>query len=104
MDLETVVDAAGLEHFSLLGISGGAAVALAYAARNPTRVERIVAYGGWASGRFLRANEERRLAMRAVMRTGWAAPNPAFRRLFTMMFVPEGTPEQMAWYDELQLR
>jgi len=54
LDLETVIDAAGLEHFSLLGISGGAAVALAYAAHNPTRVERIVAYGGWASGRFLR--------------------------------------------------
>jgi pimeloyl-ACP methyl ester carboxylesterase/DNA-binding CsgD family transcriptional regulator len=104
LDLETVIDAAGLEHCSLLGISGGAAIALSYAARNPTRVERIVAYGGWASGKFLRADEERRLAMRAVMRTGWGAPNPAFRRLFTMMFVPEGTPEQMAWYDKLQLR
>jgi len=27
---------------------------------------------------------------------------PTFRRLFTTLFVPEGTPEQMAWFDELQ--
>jgi pimeloyl-ACP methyl ester carboxylesterase/DNA-binding CsgD family transcriptional regulator len=104
LDLGTVIDAAGVERCSLLGISGGAAIALAYAARNPDRVERVVAYGGWASGGFLRADEERRAALRAVMLTGWAAPNPAFRRLFTMMFLPEGTPAQMAWYDELQLR
>jgi pimeloyl-ACP methyl ester carboxylesterase/DNA-binding CsgD family transcriptional regulator len=103
-DLETVIDAAGVDRCSLLGISGGAAIALTYAARNPDRVERVVAYGGFASGGFLRADEERRRAFRDVMRTGWTAPNPAFRRLFTMHFLPEGSPEQMAWYDELQLR
>jgi pimeloyl-ACP methyl ester carboxylesterase/DNA-binding CsgD family transcriptional regulator len=103
-DLGSVIDAAGVERCSLLGISGGAATALTYAARNPDRVERVIAYGGWVSGAFLRADEERRTALRAVMRTGWAEPNPAFRRLFTMLFLPEGTPEQMAWYDELQLR
>jgi pimeloyl-ACP methyl ester carboxylesterase/DNA-binding CsgD family transcriptional regulator len=104
LDLETVIDAAGVERCSLLGISGGAAMALAYAARNPDRVERVVAYGGWASGRFLHADEQRRKALTAVMRTGWAVPNPAFRRLFTMLFLPDGAPEQMAWFDELQRR
>jgi pimeloyl-ACP methyl ester carboxylesterase len=104
LDLETVIDAAGVERCCLLGVSGGAAVALAYAARNRDRVERIVAYGGWASGKFMRPDDERLQAMRELMRTGWAAPNPAFRRLFTMFFLPEGTPEQMAWYDELQRR
>jgi pimeloyl-ACP methyl ester carboxylesterase/DNA-binding CsgD family transcriptional regulator len=102
-DLETVVDAAGVGRCSLLGISGGAAIALAYSARHPDRVERVVAYGGWASGEFLRTDDERRAVFRAVMRAGWAKPNPAFRRLFTMHFLPEGSPEQMAWYDELQL-
>jgi len=104
LDLATVVEAAGVERPSLLGISGGAAVALAYAARFPERVERVVAYGGWASGRFLDLDDERRAAFTGVMRAGWAAPNPAFRRLFTMHFLPEGSPEQMAWYDELQRR
>ena len=35
-DLESVVDAAGIEDFSLLGISQGAAIALVYAARHPS--------------------------------------------------------------------
>jgi hypothetical protein len=37
-DLETVVDAAGLDRFTLLGISQGAASAIAYAVFNVTRV------------------------------------------------------------------
>lgn len=101
-DLETVIEAAGVERPSLLGTSGGAAVALAYAARNPERVDRVVVNGGFASGAFLRVDEQRAVAFRAAMRTGWTAPHPAFRRLFTMMFLPDGTPDQMAWYDDLQ--
>ena len=41
-DLETVVDAAGLERFALLGISQGCAVAIAYAARHPERVTQLI--------------------------------------------------------------
>jgi hypothetical protein len=39
-DLEAVADAAGLERFALWGISGGPAVAIAYAVRHPDRVSR----------------------------------------------------------------
>lgn len=41
-DLTTVVDDIGLEQFPLLGVSQGAAVAVAFAARNPERVEKLV--------------------------------------------------------------
>jgi hypothetical protein len=40
--------------------------------------------------------------MAAAIRIGWGARNPAFRRLFTMLYLPEGTPEQVAWFEELQ--
>ena len=105
-DLETVVDAAGLERFVLLGLSGGAPVSLAYAARHPERVEQLVLYGGWARWSTQVEPQARRVAetLDSVIRTGWADPDPAFRRLFTMRFLPEGTPEQMAWFDELQRR
>jgi pimeloyl-ACP methyl ester carboxylesterase/DNA-binding CsgD family transcriptional regulator len=103
-DLETVVDAAAIERFTLLGISQGAAIAIAFAVRHPERVERIVLYGGYARGRNLRGERELGETLAAVIRAGWAQSNPAFRRLFTMRFLPEGTPEQMAWYDELQKR
>lgn len=103
-DLEAVVDAAAIGRFTLLGISQGAAIAIAYAARHPERVERMVLYGGYARGRNHRGEGELTQALSAAIRAGWEQPNPAFRRVFTMRFLPEGTPEQMAWYDELQRR
>jgi pimeloyl-ACP methyl ester carboxylesterase len=101
-DLETVVDASGIERFTLLGISQGAAIAIGYAVRHPERVERIVLYGGYAEGRRHRGERAMAEALATAIRVGWEDPNPGFRRLFTMRFLPQGTPEQMAWYDELQ--
>jgi pimeloyl-ACP methyl ester carboxylesterase len=103
-DLEAVVDAAKLDRFSLLGISQGAAVAIAYAVKHPDRVDRLVLYGGYARGREHRgdaAREEAELFTRLI-RVGWGSDMPAYRRFFTTLFVPGGTEEQMAWFDELQ--
>jgi DNA-binding SARP family transcriptional activator/pimeloyl-ACP methyl ester carboxylesterase len=105
-DLETVVAAAGLDRFALLGVSQGAAISLVYAARHPERVTGLVLYGAYARGRTGRGPEERRHgeAMVSAIRAGWTEANPAFRRLFSMLFLPHGTQEQMAWFDELQRR
>lgn len=103
-DLESVVDAAGVERFTLLGISGGAPIAITYSARHPERVERLVLYGGYARGRNHRGQRDVAEALVAAIRAGWDDPNPAFRRMFTMRFIPEGTPEQLSWFDELQRR
>ncbi|MEV5966076.1 alpha/beta fold hydrolase [Kribbella sp. NPDC051952] len=103
-DLETVVDAAGVDRFALLGVSTGVAVAVAYAARHPERLTHLVLYGGYARGRGLRGAGERRLqeALVAAIAAGWTDPDPTFRHLFSMLFLPAGTPEQMGWYDDLQ--
>jgi pimeloyl-ACP methyl ester carboxylesterase/DNA-binding CsgD family transcriptional regulator len=100
-DLEAVVDAAGVERFDLLGVSQGAAIAVAYAARHPQRVKRLVLYGGYARGRRVRGQQEQEDALVAAIRAGWTTDDPAFRRVFSMLFLPHGSPEQMAWYDEL---
>ena len=103
-DLEAVVDAAGVDRFALLGISQGAALAIAYAVRHPDRVTHIVVYGGYARGRARRdlvQREEAEVLVEAI-RVGWGRSNSAFRRLFTTLFLPDGTPEQMAWFDEIQ--
>ena len=105
-DLETVVDAAGLDRFPLLGISQGCAVSIAYAVRHPERVTRLVLYGGFAQGAAKRARSaaerEQFAAVLTLVRLGWGQENPAFRQIFTSQFVPEGTKEQIDWWNEMQ--
>ena len=105
-DLETVVDAVGVERFPLLGISQGGAVAAAYAVRHPERVSHLVLYGAFALGGKKRspAEKEMRDAMTTLMRVGWGADNPSFRQMFTSRFIPGGTHEQADYFNELQLR
>ena len=100
-DLEAVVDAASLDRFALLGVSQGAAIAVAYAARHPDRVSELVLYGGYARGRQRRDQRAEEDALVAAIRAGWTSQDPAFRHLFSMLFLPHGTPAQMAWYDDL---
>ena len=45
--------------FDLLGISQGAAVAIAYAVRHPERVRRLVICGGYAAGWATRGDPTR---------------------------------------------
>jgi pimeloyl-ACP methyl ester carboxylesterase/DNA-binding CsgD family transcriptional regulator len=103
-DLEAVVDAAGLESFALVGASQAAAIAVGYAAVHPERVTDLVLYGGFARGRRLRGQAEEECAMVAAIPAGWTKGDPAFRRLFSMLFLPNGTPEQMAWYEDLLVK
>jgi class 3 adenylate cyclase/pimeloyl-ACP methyl ester carboxylesterase len=105
-DLESVVDAAGLERFALLGISQGCAVSIAYAVRHPERVSHLVLVGGypvgWAKRARTAAEKEQGQAMLTLMRLGWGQENPTFRQLFTSQFIPGGTKEQADWFNELQ--
>ena len=105
-DLETVVNAAGLERFALLGISQGCAVSIDYAVRHPERVSHLILFGGYPLGWRKRARsaaeKEQGEAMLTLMRLGWGQENPAFRQLFTSQFIPGGTKEQSDWFNELQ--
>ena len=105
-DLESVVDAAGLDRFPLFGISQGCAVAIKYTVLHPERVTRLVLYGGFAQGVVARARTQReREEVTMVMQgipLGWGHDNPAFRMFFAARFLPEGTPEQMQWFSQLQ--
>jgi pimeloyl-ACP methyl ester carboxylesterase len=105
-DLETVVEAAGVERFPLIGISQGCAISIAYAARHPERVSHLVLYGGFAVGRRKRtpAAKDQHNAMLTLMRLGWGMDNPNFRQIFTGLFMPGATHEQADSFNELQRR
>ena len=106
-DLESVVDATGIDRFALLGISQGCAVSIAYAVRHPERVSHLVLYGGYARGRRKRGSPEEAEhadALLTLMRQGWGQENPAFRQIFTSLFIPGASREQVQWYNDLQRR
>jgi len=105
-DLETVVDAARLDRFPLLGMSQGCAISVAFAVRHPERVSHLVLYGGFARGAYRRAKNELELqkakALATLIRTGWGEETPVFRQLFSSLFMPGGTPEQLQKFAERQ--
>jgi len=37
-----------------------------------------------------------------MVRVGWGEENAAFRQMFTSLFVPDGSKEQIDWFNELQ--
>jgi len=106
-DLEDVVAAAAptpARPSILLGISQGAATAIAYAVRHPERVSRLILYGGYALGWRHRGDEigrKRFEAIIALIRYGWGTDNPAFRQVFTQRFIPGGSEQQLAWFNDL---
>jgi pimeloyl-ACP methyl ester carboxylesterase/DNA-binding CsgD family transcriptional regulator len=105
-DLETVVDAAACGQVDLLGMSQSGPVAVAYSARHPERVAHLVLFATYARGRLMRgpsaAERAQAELMISLIRMGWGQRQFAFRRLFTTLFIPDATPEQMEWFDDLQ--
>jgi pimeloyl-ACP methyl ester carboxylesterase/DNA-binding CsgD family transcriptional regulator len=105
-DIEAVVEAAGLERFSLLGVCSGGPVAIQYAVRHPQRVADLVLYGTWGRGRFRRPElpheSEKARVMLDLARLGWAQEGHAFLRAWASVFQPGGTAEHMRCWGELQ--
>ena len=104
-DLETVADTLGLKRFALLAMSQGGAPAIAYAASHPDRVSHLVLLGAYAQGRLRRdphpLQHEEAAVLLDVMRIGSQGDNRAFREIFTMLFIPDGTREQHQWFNDL---
>jgi len=106
-DLETVVDAAGLEQFDLFSMSQGGCVSIAYTARHPERVRKLIIYGGFLQGSLSENPSPKELEdaefYLKLLKLSWGNENPAYRQVFTTFLIPEGTPEQFAWFNNLQL-
>nr|WP_254716609.1 alpha/beta fold hydrolase [Actinomadura sp. WMMB 499] len=107
-DLEAVVEAVGIDRFPLLGVSQGGAVAVAYAARHPERVSRLVLAGAYARGRHVRARDDAERDAAALdldlARVGWGHRDPSFLRVFASQFLPDGTPQEWEEFAAFQQR
>jgi pimeloyl-ACP methyl ester carboxylesterase/DNA-binding CsgD family transcriptional regulator len=95
--LQAVADHLRLERFDLLGISTAAPLSVAFAARHPARVGRLVLYGGYADGHQV-ATPEVRAAMLALVRAHWGLGSDALADLF----LPDASAETKAHFVRLQ--
>jgi pimeloyl-ACP methyl ester carboxylesterase/class 3 adenylate cyclase len=90
-DLETVVDAAGLERFALFGTTFSAAWAIAYAARHPERVERLILTRGYVKGVDVMSRENLD-GIIALIRSNWEMASRMMSDLGTREDAPEFGP------------
>jgi pimeloyl-ACP methyl ester carboxylesterase len=103
-DLASVVDAVGMDRFPIMGISQGGPVAIAYAVRYPERVSHLILYGSYARGWSKRGNpevSERWEVQKSLIKLGWGQDNPAFRQLWSSLYIPDATLEQWQWFNDL---
>ena len=105
VDLTAVINDLGLDHFALLGLSQGAAIAAAYTARHPDRVTHLALYGGYARGRRKRGSEGQIAESEAfitMIREGWGKDLDAYVRMFGSFFMPDANADQLAGFIDLQ--
>ncbi len=105
MDLATVIEDRGLEQVSLIGQSQGAAIAAAFAARNPDKVTHLVLSGGYARGRRMRGSDGQIAesdAFITMIREGWGKELDAYVRMFGSFFMPDANTDQLTRFTNLQ--
>lgn len=104
-DLEAVADTID-GPVTLLGLSQGCALSIAFALRHPEKVERLILVGSYAQGMLARNDTPNaRLeadALANLVQLGWGKEVQAFNQVFTHLFVPSGTPEQHSWWRRLE--
>jgi pimeloyl-ACP methyl ester carboxylesterase/AraC-like DNA-binding protein len=103
-DLAAVIDAARVERCDLMGVSHGAAIAIAYAARHPDRVRKLVLVNSFAAGWRVRADPEEVAWRESLLEMN--RRQPSFRRsllgeMFITLYFPSASPELIAWHNEL---
>jgi pimeloyl-ACP methyl ester carboxylesterase/DNA-binding winged helix-turn-helix (wHTH) protein len=105
-DMAAVADAAGLRRFALLGISGGGAIAIRYAALHPERVSHLVLVGGFARGGLHRGEGSITVqhldAFSKLIEEGWAQDNAAFRQITTSQMYPGANADEMRSFNDMQ--
>lgn len=103
-DFAAVVDAAGLDRFPIIGISQAAAFSVAYAAKYPERVSKLILYGGYDRG-WRRAGDAKTVqsveSFLALIENDWGQ-SMAGPELLSATYMPDAKPEYWRWFGELQ--
>jgi pimeloyl-ACP methyl ester carboxylesterase len=103
-DLEAAMDTAEIEQCDLLGMCHAAPIAIAYAARHPERVRKLVLVNSFAAGWRVRADPEEIAWRESLLEMN--RRQPSFRRsllgeMFITLYFPSAGPEVIDWHNEL---
>jgi len=98
-DLGAVMDAVGVHRADLFGWSEGGTIALAFAARYPERVARLVIFGAFARSLVAPdypcgSDPERAAAVSTLVRSEWGTGS----RILTNIFLPEADEARASWF------
>lgn len=97
VDLETIVDHLDLEAFNLFGSSMSGPLSIAYTARHPKRVSRLILYGTYARGATL-AKKEVQSALVSLIRESRSIGS----KTLADIFVPGATKAELESLSNIQ--
>src|SRR5258708_1998806 len=81
-DVEAVAEHAGLDDFALGGHSEGGPIAIAYAAKHPEQVTKLIILGSFANGAGLAGTPQMRDAVVAITKAEWGMASKVMAELF----------------------
>jgi pimeloyl-ACP methyl ester carboxylesterase/AraC-like DNA-binding protein len=102
-DLAAVIDDAGIDACDLLGLSHGGAIAMAYAARYPHRVRKLILVNSFAAGWRVRADPEEiawRESLMAMNRRQPSFRRSRFGEMFITLYYPSASQRVIDWHNE----
>ena len=102
-DFEAVVEAVGAERFDILSFSHSVNIGLAYAARHPERVRKLLCVGGYARGYAVRGDEaeiKRRETLIEFARNYQTGDGGVFAQMLGSLYWPGARGETVDWFGE----
>lgn len=102
LDLEAVIDAAGVDRFILMGVSEGGSTAIEYASKYPERVSHLILWGS-----FLKMPDnpyfgQQWSALTKLIARQWGTGNRGLLQILTSIFLPDGDSSQNNFFNTLQ--
>jgi pimeloyl-ACP methyl ester carboxylesterase len=98
MDIEAVVEDIGLDTFALGGLSEGGPIAIAFAAKHPDQVTRLVITGSYADGAGLAGSRDIMDGVFAILKAEWGLASKLLSELFIGDAESFLTPEAFGAY------
>jgi pimeloyl-ACP methyl ester carboxylesterase len=101
-DLGSVIDDLELETCDLLGVAHGAPIAIAYAARNPDRVRKLILVNSFAAGWRVRNDPEEiawRKSLMEMNQREWSFRRSLLGEMFLTLYFPGGDQELIDWHN-----